>query len=186
MNKKTLFLIRNFTALLFLSASIFLFSSRAYASAAVEQRQRQMQQAQRQQQEALQKNSLPEPLAANSTYSYEEKIVSMEQVWMELEISSEIWKEILDSNIKKQVVEKYMKWYSQYDIQIQKPSSHYVEVIDGMSQQQHPIFQKPFRDVLQFVAIIEYDFANSQNPDSMVRALLGEQGYAQNKKRLGK
>ena len=43
---------------------------------------------------------------------------------------------------------------------------------------------RPFDQVLQFVAIIEYDFNNGQDKDEMAQKLLGEEGYLRNKRRL--
>ena len=42
----------------------------------------------------------------------------------------------------------------------------------------------PFEQLLQTVAVVEYDFDNGQDKDAMAKKVLGEQGYLKNKQRL--
>lgn len=112
-------------------------------------------------------------------------VVTIEQIWEELEISSEVWPLMLDDQPKAMTVSRYVDWYAQQGINIRKPPLYYVRIIDSMSQQNPEMLNSPFKDLLKIVAILDYDFDNGQDNDAMALRILGEEGYWKNKERLG-
>ena len=59
-------------------------------------------------------------------------------------------------------------------------------MIDDMAIQNPSLLTRPFKDILQMVAIMEYDYDMGVNPDVLAKKALGEQFYLANKRRLGK
>jgi len=113
------------------------------------------------------------------------EIVSISQIWDAFEKSSEAWSLIMDVEAKEITVAKYINSYLQQKIIIRKPPQLYVTAIDSMSKGSPEMLKQPFAQLLQFIAIMEYDFDNGMDKDKMARQMLGEQGFEQNKKRLG-
>jgi hypothetical protein len=116
----------------------------------------------------------------------EEEVIEIEDLWNELETSSEIWARIIDPQPKEATIAMYIEWYKQNGMVINKTPSDYVGIIDSMMQNNPEMLKNPFKDILKIVAIIEYDFDNGMNKDMMVQKVLGEQGYQENKQRLGR
>ena len=114
-----------------------------------------------------------------------EEVVDLKQVWRELEYSSEIWPLIIDRQPKEITIREYVNLFRQKGVTIKKPASYYVDFIDQMLNDRPDLLNSPFKDVLQFAAIIEYDFDNGQNKDQMALRLLGQQVFEENKRRLG-
>ncbi|MGE0267769.1 MAG: hypothetical protein AB7S78_04855 [Candidatus Omnitrophota bacterium] len=117
---------------------------------------------------------------------YVEEVVDMAVLWEDLKISSEAWPLIIDMGAKEIIVAKFIEDYRLEGVTIKKDPRHYAQLIDAMSFDQPEMLKNSFDKLLQIVAIIEYDFNNGANPDLMARQILGDQGYQQNKKRLGK
>jgi flagellar biosynthesis GTPase FlhF len=115
-----------------------------------------------------------------------EEISTLSDIWKELEITSEVWPLIIDQKPKEMIVKKYVEWYGQQNIHIQKPAAHYVQMIDGMVQDNPDALKKPFKEILQIMAIIEYDFDNGTDKDWLAMQVLGSEGYWNNRERLGK
>jgi len=115
-----------------------------------------------------------------------EEVVDISQIWKEFETSSETWVLMMDLEPKEITVNRYIDWYRQQGIYIRKPSLQYVQTIDDMSAAHPDLLKKPFHEVLQLVAIVEYDFDNGIDRDLMAREILGEDGYVANKRRLGR
>ena len=82
-------------------------------------------------------------------------------------------------------VERQIGLYKNQGITITKPAMHYVQMIDEISAQNPGVLQKPFRELLKFVAVIEYDFDSGQDKDTLARQVLGDKLYLANKQRLG-
>ncbi len=99
--------------------------------------------------------------------------------------SSIKWREISDQRIKEYIVYYFMSDYRRKGVIINKPPVHYVSLLNGMSAQNPGILSNPFDKILEIAAIIEYDFNNGQDKDSLAKKVLGEKGYLSNKKRLG-
>jgi len=53
-----------------------------------------------------------------------------------------------------------------------------------MLQQNPQMLERPFGELLQILAIIDYDFDNGMDKESLAKQVLGEAGYAENKKRI--
>lgn len=117
---------------------------------------------------------------------YVEEVVDMGTLWVDLEITSEAWPLIIDMKAKEIIVAKFIEDYRIKGIEIKKDPYHYAKLIDAMSFDKPEMLKNPFDRLLQIVAIVEYDFNNGANPDMMAQQVLGDQGYLQNKKRLGK
>jgi len=124
----------------------------------------------------------PPPLIVQSEVK---QIVDVEYIWEALETSSEVWPLMIDQQAKDMVVSRYIDLYRSKGIKIKKPAGYYSQLIDGMSSQNPEMLKNPFAQLLQTVAIIEYDFDNGQNKDSLAIKILGQKGYEANKKRLG-
>ena len=104
--------------------------------------------------------------------------------WNTLNRSSEIWTRVNDSENKYFIVEHYIDTYRQAGIAITKPPEHYTVMIDDMIYNNPSVSSKPFSDILRIVAVMEYDFNNGQNKDTLARQLLGEKVYLSNRARL--
>ncbi|MBP9853855.1 MAG: hypothetical protein KBD53_03180 [Candidatus Omnitrophica bacterium] len=117
---------------------------------------------------------------------YVEDVVEMADLWEDLKISSEAWPLVIDMEAKGIIVGKFIEDYRAQGVRIKKDPQHYAELIDSMSFDNPEVLKNPFDKLLQIVAIVEYDFNNGVDPDRMARQVLGEQGYQQNKQRLGK
>lgn len=122
-------------------------------------------------------------LSSNDPVASEE--VNMEQIWKELEISSEVWMYIMDPKPKEITIQRYIDWYAKQGIKIKRPASFYVSAIDSMASQNEALLKNSFKDVFMIVAVLEYDFDNGQDRDALARQILGEPLYSQNRKRLG-
>jgi len=107
------------------------------------------------------------------------------RVYRELEITSEVWPQILDYEPKRTIFYQYVDIFRQNGVVISKPSEHYFPLIDSILRDRPALLRSPFREVLQFVAIIEYDFNNGVDPHQLALSVLGEEGYQSNLIRLG-
>ncbi len=99
--------------------------------------------------------------------------------------SSKGWLQIADPGKREMVVYYFISENRDRGIKIDKPARYYTGMIDGMAAQTPVMLDLPFEQVLQIVAILEYDFDNGQDKDAMARRILGEEEYQKNKKRLG-
>ncbi|MBU0468323.1 MAG: hypothetical protein KJ736_04575 [Candidatus Omnitrophica bacterium] len=113
------------------------------------------------------------------------EIVDIYQVWEQLEVSSEIWALIMDHTPKDVTVARYIRLYAEGGIYIRKSSSHYVKLIDSMAKESPNLLKSPFREVLRFIAIMEYDFDNGQDRGKLALQTLGRKLYEDNRIRLG-
>lgn len=102
-----------------------------------------------------------------------------------LDKNAVIWNSIANPEVKDSMVRRYIADYRASGISINKNPSHYTAIIDEMSKRNPEMLSRPFNKVLETVAIIEYDFDNGVNKDEMAKKILGEQGFINNKKRLG-
>ena len=114
-----------------------------------------------------------------------DEVVDIQDIWKQLETSSQIWLEIMDDQPKLVTVEKYVDFFKQKGVIIRKDPLYYVKLIDIIAVQNPDLFNNSFENVFQFVAIMEYDFDAGVDKDGLARQVLGEKVYLQNKKRLG-
>ena len=112
-------------------------------------------------------------------------VVAIEDLWKAFETSSENWPLIIDPQAKILTIERSIHQYKEKGITISKPASDYAPMIDGMSQENPAMLSQPFDKIMQFVAIMEYDFNNGADKDQMAKKLLGDQGWKANRQRLG-
>lgn len=98
--------------------------------------------------------------------------------------NAQVWRQIIDDEAKIFIINFYKEQYYQDDIYIRKPSFHYVELIDEMYAQTPEMLNRPFEQVLQLVAIMEYDFDNGTSPDDLARQVLGDEMYEFNRQRI--
>lgn len=113
-------------------------------------------------------------------------VVDIKDIWKAMQHSSEVWQLMMDQEPKEYTVAEYIDWYRTQAAIIRKSPAHYVKLIDGMAAENPELLQKPFQDVLMFMAILEYDFDNGQNRDDLARSVLrDEKVFKKNKERLG-
>ncbi len=114
------------------------------------------------------------------------EVVDFDQVWKSLESSSQAWPLIIDQEVKVMIVQKFIDQFHRKGAVIQKPPQYYVNLIDGMSQQNPSMLSQPFEQVFQVVAVIEYDFDTGKDKDVLARKVFpDEKSFEANKKRLG-
>ena len=99
-------------------------------------------------------------------------------------LSSRAWPLIIDEEIKDMVVAQHIRKYYDKGIVIRKPAAFYREKIDTMSEGSPGMLVQSIDQVLKIVAIIEYDFDNGQNKESLALKILGPQMFQRNKERL--
>ena len=109
----------------------------------------------------------------------------MAAIIQQFDQASVMWPRITDMRAKMLIVAYYVDLYRQFNIHINKPPMFYVQVIDSMSQQNPQILQYPFDQLLRVASIIEYDYDDGQNKDTLARSILDENAFIQNKRRLG-
>lgn len=114
-----------------------------------------------------------------------QEIVDIDQIWQALKESSKVWPLIIDWEVKELIVEHYKNYYRNKGVALNKPSSHYVQLMDLMTQEDAGMLEHPFADILRLLAIMEYDFNNGEDKDALARKVLGEKSFAENKRRLG-
>ena len=112
-------------------------------------------------------------------------VVDIEDLWKTFETTSENWPLILDPQAKVLTVDRWIHQYQEKGITISKPPLFYSQIIDGISQQNPSLLNQPFDKLLQFMAIVEYDFDNGTDRDQLAKKFLGEQAWKSNRHRLG-
>lgn len=107
------------------------------------------------------------------------------RIWNHLKKSSQVWLHIPNDEAKSYIAAQYIQMYKHQGIVIRKSPSYYATMITHMGMEDPEFLDKPFVQVLQTAAIMEYDFDNGHDKDAMARYILGEKAYQQNKLRLG-
>ncbi len=113
-------------------------------------------------------------------------VVDIAEVWARLEHNSKAWLLLIDNQAKFLTVKEFIERYGKQKVSIRKPPMYYVQMIDAMAAQNPTMLNNSFGQVLQVLAVMEYDFDNGVDRDLVARKILGSQGYEANKKRLGK
>ena len=115
-----------------------------------------------------------------------EEVVDIAQIWEKMEQDSQAWGLMIDMQPKLMTVQRMIDRFREENIQVSKPASHYVQLIDTMAFQSPDMLDQPFENILKIVAIIEYDFGNGQDKDALARQIFpDEKGFQANRKRLG-
>ena len=115
----------------------------------------------------------------------EEEVMNLTDIWRSFETSAVLWADILDDDIKILTIQKYVEWYRDQGVVINKPPYQYVEIVDRMAVENPNLLQSPFKDVLMFTAIMEYDFNNGEDRDALAKKVLSEEMYRKNRQRFG-
>ena len=110
--------------------------------------------------------------------------VDLSEVWKKLDKKSTVWTILADDQAKLLTVSEYIGRYQKEGVKITQPPAHYIQLIDQLADGNPQMLQRPFGELLQILAIVDYDFDNGMDKDSLAKQVLGEEGYEQNKKRF--
>jgi hypothetical protein len=113
-----------------------------------------------------------------------EQTVDLTYVWKKLDIRSTIWSALEDDQAKVMTVSEYIGRFKQEGVKINETPEHYVQMLDQMSEQNRQMLQRPFGELIQILAIIDYDFDNGMDKDVLAKKILGEAGYQANQQRI--
>ncbi|MEI8012423.1 MAG: hypothetical protein WCI27_08110 [Candidatus Omnitrophota bacterium] len=114
----------------------------------------------------------------------DETVVGIEDLWNALDRSGEAWLQIVDKEIKLLTVSEYIDRFRKMHVRITKPPAHYVGLIDSLAGQMTGFLSAPFSSILNYAAVVEYDFDNGADKDKLARNILGEQQFLENRKRV--
>ncbi len=112
------------------------------------------------------------------------EIADISDVLKSLENSSHAWALIIDVEPKTFIVKSYVDFFAKQGARISKPAEFYVQMIDGMAQQNPQMLDNTFEDMFRVLAIIEYDFDIGADKDELAKKILGADGFRANKERL--
>ena len=111
-------------------------------------------------------------------------VVDLVEVWKKLDNKSTVWQLLIDDQSKVLTVSVYIDRFRKEGVKIGAPPTHYVGMVDQVVAQNPQMLERPFGELLQMLAIIDYDFDNGMDKDELARKVLGEAGYEANKKRI--
>ena len=111
-------------------------------------------------------------------------VVDLAEVWKKLDKKSTVWPLLIDDQAKILTVSEYMARFRAQGVNIKEQPTHYVQMIDQIGEANPQLLQRPFGELLQMMAIIDYDFDNGIDKDLLARKVLGDAGYEANKKRF--
>lgn len=133
--------------------------------------------------QAIQQEMLQQRIAEEAEV---QEVVDLNRLLAAFESSSRPWELIIDTEAKGVVVQAHIDRYRQQGVTIKNSPFHYVALIDSMSRESPQMLQQPLSAVLKILAIIEYDFGNGQDKDSLAYQVLGtRQAVLENRARLG-
>ena len=124
------------------------------------------------------------PMLPSTTSTDVKDVVDLSEVWKKLDSKSTVWTLLIDDQAKALTVSEYIDRFRQQGVKINAPPEHYVQLIDQVVQQNSQLLQRPFGDLLQMLAIVDYDFDNGMDKDALAKAVLGEAAFEANKKRF--
>jgi hypothetical protein len=111
-------------------------------------------------------------------------VVDLSEVWKKLDNKSTVWTLLMDDQSKILTVSEYIERFQKEGVKINAPPMHYVQEIDQIAGSNPGMLQRPFGELVQILAIVDYDFDNGMDKDELARKVLGEAGYEVNKKRF--
>lgn len=111
-------------------------------------------------------------------------VVDLSEVWKKLDTKSTVWTLLIDDQAKLMTVSEYIDRFQKQGVKINESPAHYVQMIDQVVGQNPQMLNKPFGELIQILAIIDYDFDNGISKDVLARKILGEAGFEANKKRF--
>ena len=115
-----------------------------------------------------------------------QEVVDLSEVWKKLDRKSTVWPLLIDEQAKILTVSEFIDRFHKEGVKINEPPLHYVQMIDQITQGSPQMLERPFGELLQISAIVDYDFDNGMNKDDLARKVLGEAGFEANKKRFSK
>jgi hypothetical protein len=124
----------------------------------------------------------PEAVSSNSSTVVD--VVDLSEVWKKLDKKSLVWALLIDDQAKMLTVSEYIDRFRNQGVKINASPAHYVQLIDQMAQDNPAMLQRPFGELIQILAIVDYDFDNGMDKDDLARHVLGEEGFEANKKRF--
>jgi len=116
--------------------------------------------------------------------SVDQEVVDLSEVWKKLDKKSTVWTLLIDDQDKVLTVAEYIDRFSKKGVKINQLPLHYVQMIDQVAAQNPQILQRPFGDLLETMAIVEYDFDNGIDKDILAKHILGPGAFEENRKRL--
>lgn len=131
-----------------------------------------------------QQQVVPQQAASPAASSEVKEVVDLSEVWRKLDTKSTVWTLLIDDQAKLLTVSEYIDRFHKQGVKINNPPLHYVQMIDQIVAENPDMLQRPFGELVQIVAIVDYDFDNGMNKDVLARQVLGEQGFEENKKRF--
>jgi len=90
--------------------------------------------------------------------SADSNVADISDVIAQLDVSSQIWTQIIDEGPKLAIIDHYKEVYSGQGVVINRPSSDYLEIIDTLLEDNPDMLQYPFKDVLKSAAVSQNDF----------------------------
>jgi hypothetical protein len=118
------------------------------------------------------------------TSSGSKEVVDLSEVWKKLDKKSTVWQLLMDDQSKLLTVSEYLDRYRKQGVKINAPPAHYVQMLDQIASSNPQMLQRPFGELLQVLAIVDYDFDNGIDKDQLARHVLGDAGFEENKKRF--
>ena len=126
----------------------------------------------------------PPPSAPVAVGADAQELVDLSEVWKKLDKKATVWALLPDDQSKLLTVAEYISRFQKQGVKISAPPLHYAQAIDQMAQSNPQMLQRPFGELLQVMAIVEYDFDNGMDKDALAKQVLGDEGYESNKKRI--
>lgn len=126
----------------------------------------------------------PAPAPDAGHGSQVQDVVDLADVWKKLDNKSTVWPLLMDDQAKVLTISEYISRFERQGVKIKLPPEHYAQMVDEVSGQNPQMLQRPFGEVLQVLAIVDYDFDNGMDKDLLARKVLGDDGFEKNKQRL--
>lgn len=133
---------------------------------------------------AVQSQASSQQVAFKAGSSDVKDVVDLSEVWKKLDKKSTVWALLIDDQAKLLTVSEYIERFRQEGAKINAPPAHYVQLTDQIAQENPQMLQRPFGELLQILAIVDYDFDNGMDKDLLARKVLGDAGFEANKKRF--
>ena len=124
--------------------------------------------------------------ASPSTSASVEDEADLSDVWKKLDKKSTVWTLLIDDQAKVLTVSEYIDRFHKQGVKINEPPEHYVKLIDQIVGANPQMLQRPFGELVQIVAIVDYDFDNGIDKDTLARKVLGDAAFEANKRRFTK
>jgi len=126
------------------------------------------------------------PAAALPQTAAVKETADLSEVWKKLDQKAAVWSLLIDDQAKILTVSEYIDRFHKEGVKINEPPLHYVQMIDQIIQGSPQMQERPFGELLQIAAIVDYDFDNGMDKDVLARKVLGDAGFEANKKRFHK